>query len=1121
MSGIRQWLEGLGLGQYAQAFEANDIDLDLLPQVDDQALKDIGVGSTGHRLRLRAAIAALTPGTSSTQGNTDTSVAAQLGAPSAERRQLTVMFCDLVGSTELAHKLDPEALRDLMRGYQQACGAVIERYDGHVAQYLGDGLMVYFGWPRAHEDDAERAVRASLEIVQAVKQVAAAEVLRVRIGIATGPVVVGETGAGDASVPKVAVGETPNLAARLQGLAQADQIVIGASTHQLLGAAFEYEGLGQHVLKGVVEPVRAWRVQSVKQAEGRFEARHAGQLTPFVGREEEIALLLRRWKQAKEGEGQVVLLSGEPGIGKSRILRALRDRLEAEGAQSLRFQCSPYYVNSAFWPSIDSFERALKFGRDESDESELGKLEALIVGHYGRPLSDVRFVAEILSIPCDARYGPLSITPQKDKDETIRTLVDLVAASARRQPGVVLFEDLHWADPTTLEVLDALIERVRYLPLLMLLTHRPEFSARWAGHGHITSLNLAKLSRAQSAALVSRVTGGKALPPGLLEQIVERTDGVPLFVEELTKSILESGALTDAGDRYESAPSGSNIIIPTTLRDSLMARLDRLTPVKEIAQIAAAIGREFSYELLAAVVPMSQAQLDGGLDKLTESGLAFRRGTPPEATYTFKHALVQDAAYDSLLKSRRQEIHRKIAGALEERHPQLIQTEPEVLAHHYTQAGQLETAIPLWQKAGELAIKRMAFAEAINDLGTGLGLVVNFPHGVQRDTCELDLRSLLGTATLALKGWPAQELTQILQPALPLAMSLRRDEALLPIVTGLYWNVLTQGRAAESMRWAEQMLQAATTTGKGDLLITAHMLMSATNFWMGEYRACLEHRDKVEALYSPVQHAHLTRLLNHDPKTLVGSYAANVLWMLGYPDCAASLCDEKNAHGRARGHPFDQGFALTLGSEVYYLRGEPHRLRECAEECERIGRENSMPVLWAMLAPLRTGMADILAGRLVEGTRAMRSGLDVWEGMGGRINTPMLKTAYATGVARVGDVDGALQMVDAMLDQIERPGWDERLHYPEVLRTKGWMLELKVDTASAERFFLASLAAARKQQAKSWELRSASSLARQWQSQGKRREARDLLAPVYGWFTEGLDTKDLKEAKALLEELAG
>ncbi len=607
---IADWLRSLGLEQYEPAFRDNAIDDAVLARLTRDDLTDIGVTQVGHRRKLLDAIAAL--------GEHPPAPAPGVAGPGAaggERRQLTVMFCDLVGSTALSERLDPEELGKLLHVYRTVCGEVIARYDGFVARYVGDGILVYFGWPTAHEEDAERAVRAGLEIVHTVKHASATEDLSVRIGIATGPVVVGEqAGVGDQA--KLAVGGTPNLASRLQGLAAADQIVIAASTRRLVGNGFEMTDLGEHGLKGIAEPVHAWRVERALATGSRFDASRGSALTPLVGRDEELDLLLRRWSQARDGEGQVVLLSGEPGIGKSRILNALRERLEAQGVQALRFQCSPYHVNSAFWAIIDSFERTLKFARDEPTDAKLHKLEALVVTHYGRPKADVRFVASILSIPFEARYGALPMTPQKHKDETLRVSVDLTEAAACRQPSVLLFEDAHWADPTTLEVLDLLIDRIKNVPLLMVLTHRPEFQSRWSQQGHVGALNLSKLTRTQSVAMVSTLAGGEALPEALLEQILARTDGVPLFVEELTKSILESGELKDVGDHYEYAGSARAVTIPATLRDSLMARLDRFMPVKEIAQIGAALGREFSYELITGVAPMPNAQVDDALAQL-------------------------------------------------------------------------------------------------------------------------------------------------------------------------------------------------------------------------------------------------------------------------------------------------------------------------------------------------------------------------------------------------------------------------------------------------------------------------------------------------------------------------
>ena len=1029
------------------------------------------------------------------------------------------MFCDLVGSTALSEKLDPEELRSLLHAYRTLCGDVVARYDGFVARYVGDGILTYFGWPTAHEEDAERAVRAALEIVHTVKRASSTEDLSVRIGVATGPVVVGETaGTGDQS--KLAVGSTPNLAARLQGLATADQIVIAASTRHLVGSAFELTDLGEHDLKGVVEPVHTWRVERAPMTESRFDAHRGGQaLTPLVGRDEELDLLLRRWSQAKDGEGQAVLLSGEAGIGKSRILGALRERLEAEGVQALRFQCSPYYVNSAFWPVVDNFERGLKFIRDEAADAKLDKLEALVVTQYGRPLADVRFVASILSIPCEQRYGALPITPQKHKDETLRILVDISEAAARQRPSVLLFEDAHWADPTTLEVLDLLIDRVKTIPLLVVLTHRPEFQSRWSEQGHVGALNLSKLTRTQSAAMVSTLAGGKALPAALLEQILTRTDGVPLFVEELTKSILESGELTEAGDHYETAGSARAVTIPATLRDSLMARLDRFMPVKEIAQIGAAIGREFSYELIAAVAPMPSAQLDNALGQLSESGLAFRRGTPPDAIYTFKHALVQDAAYDSLLKSRRQELHAKIARMIEDRFSSTKAKEPEVLAYHLTQAGLVEAAMPLWQAAGELALKRMALTEAISHLDQGLRLTTTLPQSTQRDASEVGLRTCLGTAWLGLKGWSAPEVWTSLHPARALAKSLGCHDALLPVLWGLGSHIMTRGRVADSLPWAEEMLDIARARADAEMLIGGHALACIGYCWAGQFRNAVVHADKVLDLYNDEIHSHIADILNTDPKTEVGIFGSISTWILGYPDRALRLSDEKDAHARRRGHPFDLGFALGLGAHEFDRRLTHEDLLKRAEECERLGRENSLPVLSALLAPLLHGQALIRQGKPAEGVSVLNAAIAFYEATGGKARSPTMKAFLAEGVAMTGDLDHALRLLDEAITQIERPGWEQRFCYPEVLRLKGWMLSLAGDLEGAERNYLRSLAWARHQQAKSWELRTSTDLARLWQSQDRRQSAYELLAPVHSWFTEGFDTKDLQDAKSLLNEL--
>ena len=1110
---LDDFLGRLGLEQYAAAFAQNAVDLDALRMLTESDLQGLGV-LLGHRKKLLRAVAAVNASDTVAPVVVPESLRPEPARVDGERRQLTVLFCDMVGYTELAHRVDPEVLERIIRRYEDTCAVCIARYEGYLFQRLGDGIVAFFGYPLAHEGEAERSIRAGLEMIEAFAALELPEVgrLAVRIGIATGLVVV-------SSAEKGAVGETMNLASRLQGVAEPGSIVVSERVHRLAAGSFDYRDLGEQTLKGIAQPIRAYRVTGLSEAASRFDAATQEGLTALVGREQEIGLLLERWALAQDGEGQVVLLCGEPGIGKSRILSALRERLEGQGAQALRFQCSPYYVNSAFWPSIDSFERALKFTRDETAESKLDKLEALIVGHYGRPRSDVRFMASILSIPCEPRYGPLAMTPQKQKNEILRTLVDLTEAAAARRPTVMLYEDVHWADPTSLEALDVLIERARTMPLLVVLTHRPEFQPRWDHHDHVAALNLSKLTRAQSSEIVSKLAGRKALPADLLERIVAKTDGVPLYLEELTKAILESGELKDAGDHFDYAGSARDVTIPATLRDSLMARLDRFVPVKEIAQIGAAIGREFSYELICAIAPHSATELDIALDQLIESGLAYRRGSPPDAHYTFKHALVQDAAYESLLNSRRQALHAKIARVLEEDFPSTADNEPELLAHHLSAAGQAAAAIGYWQRAGTLAAKRLALKEAISHLNRGMGLVGTLPASPERDARELDLRTSHGTASLALKGWQAPEVWTSLYPALALAKALDRHEALVPIYWGLWVSVLTQGRIVEALDWVHQTLASAQSTGDLDLLMTGHRGACVTHFYRGDFTQCCEHGDKVLALYDEDKHRHIADIVNTDPKTAVGIFVSAATWMLGYPDRAVRVSDAKDAHARRRGHPFDLGYALTWGGEVWDLRCEPEPLLARVDEAERLGRAHRLPFISEVLAQLMKGLAWMRAGRLAEGIPQFRGAIEGWRASGALALMPYYRATLAEGLARSGDLDGGLGLIEESLSQIARPGWGERSHLAEVLRLKGWMLLQQGQVDAAQASYLASLEVARAQQARSWELRTATSLARLWQSQGRPHEARALLEPVYAWFTEGFDTHDLKAAQALLGAL--
>ena len=1124
MQRVRQWLSSLDLSQYAEAFERNHIGWELLATLTNQDLLEIGVESLGHRKKLLAAIAELNGHGSSASGavvsagelrpqGTEAPAGAGRSLP-GERRQLTVLFCDMVGFTELASRVDPEVLQGIVSRYEDTCAAAITRFEGYVFQRLGDGIVAFFGFPLAHEGEAERAIRAGLEIITALSRLDVAEVghLSVRIGIASGMVVV-------SSAEKGAVGETMNLSARLQGIAQPGTIVVSEAVRRLAPGVFDYANLGEQRLKGIAKPGHAYRILGLSQAASRFEAATGATLTPLVGREQEVAVLLERWQLARGGEGQVVLLSGEPGIGKSRVLSALCERLAQGGAPALWLQCSPYHVNSAFRPFIEHLERQLDFERDEPAGSKLDKLDAYLSSRPNRRETDAPLLAQILSIAADDRYPPLAMTSQRQKDETIRALVSLAEAAARRDPVLVLFEDAHWADPTSLEVLAALIERVRQLPILFLVTHRPELRPRWLHHSHVAALVMPRLTQTQSSTMVARVAGARQLPPELVAQIVAKTDGVALFVEELTKAVLESGTLTQVGQRYEYSASAASVTIPATLRDSLMARLDRSLPVKEVAQIGAAIGREFSYGLISAVAPAGPAQLEDSLERLTESGLVFRRGVLRDAVFTFKHALVRDAAYDTLLKSRRRELHGRIAQVLEDRFASTAEAEPELLAHHFTEAAQTEQAVGYWCKAGELALKRMAPTEAISHLSRGLELVAALPATGERDARELDLRVPLGAAWMALRGWHAQEVASALAPALELATSLHRPEALLPVLPGLWVNRMTQGRNAESLQFAERMLAEGEGGEDSRLRLVGHMAAMASHWWVGNFLLTRQHGERVLELYDREAHRPIADLLNYDPKTMAHMYNASSAWILGYADTAVREMQAMEVHARWRGHAFDLLVALTFGALPSHYRGDLSEFRGRLDAAREVAQEQGLAFFGEVYAPWLGGFALGQEGRHREAVEALSTGIQAWSELGLLGLLPYARRLLAESLAATGALDQAIEVLDASLEQVARPGWEERVHLAEVLRVRGVVLEQLGRLDDAEHDLRSAIEVACSQQAKSWELRAAMSLARLWNKQGRRGKARELLAPVYAWFTEGLESRDLRQARDLLGSL--
>jgi len=1107
---IAEWLETLGLAQYTSLFDQNRIGPDVVPDLTERDLRDLGI-PLGDRKRLLKSIHALA-------GNQ--AVPAPGGrAPEAERRQLTVMFCDLVGSTELSQRLDPEELRRLIRRYQDACVGAITRVDGFVAQYLGDGVLAYFGYPVALEAGAERAIRAALAVVDRVGEVSLPneQTLRVRIGIDTGLVVIGQ---GDAlsEQERTAVGDAPNIAARLQALAAPNTVAVSARTRQLAGDSFHYQDLGAHSLKGVADPVRVWQVTGERAAETRFDAASGGIAAPMVGRQAELDAALRAWQQVKQGKLRLLLLCGEPGIGKSRIMRALRDLAAADGAQVWQYQCSPYFVNSALYPILAYIERILRFERDEPAESRLAKLEAMVKGRFGRPDADVNLLGRLFGLPVEARFGPLAMSPQKQKDETLRALNDLVRAAGETAPVLMLYEDVHWADPTTIEAIDHSLRRPDTRALVV-LTYRPEFKPPWLGQPNVTALSLGRLDPEQTEAVATRVAGGKALPSEIVAQIVAKTDGVPLFVEELTKTILESSVIRDAGDRYALTGPLPAVAIPSSLRDSLMARLDRLASLKEVAQIGACIGREFSDELLALVSPLPRAELDKALVQLVAGELVFKRGAGNDAVYVFKHALVQDAAYDSLLKSKRVELHVRIARALEERFPHTAAAEPELLAHHYTEAGKSDQAVPYWLRAGQHAFARTAITEAIADLDMGLAQVAQLSEPL-RDILELELRTLVGTAWMALGGWFHPKVQEHLEVAWPIARTLQRYDLMASILWGLAMHAATQGRSKESLRWVEEALRTAEQVKDRDVGVVAHMIALVCLFWYGDLLGAKRHVDWVLDRYDPIAHERIAQLTNHDPKTLALIYEVQLLWALGSPDRARDASVALDQQAESRGHYFDQGFAWTLGGWAYLYRGDAEEQGRFLDKAYRVGIDQGLPFFSHVQVPFHRAYNSALLGKHDEAVEACVQSCGVWRSLGGGVALPHSMAYWAEAEGRAGRPAEGLKIINEALDQINRPGWEERAHLAEVLRVQGWLFQELGQPARAEESLVASLAWAREQQAKGWQLRTAISLARLWQSQGKRREVLELLQPIYQAFTEGFDTRDMKEAKRVLDDVA-
>jgi predicted ATPase/class 3 adenylate cyclase len=1114
---VGEWLASLGLEEYSQRFAENGVDLSVLGDLTDQDFRELGV-LLGHRRKMLRALAKLAGAAALPQSGAE-----PVPRNDAERRQLTVLFCDLVGSAALSAQLDPEDMREVIGAYHSCIAEVIGRFEGTVARHLGDGALAYFGYPQAHEDDAEQAARAGLALVDAVAglRTKVGVALQVRVGVATGTVVVGDLVGEDPSFERAIVGETPNLAARLQAVAEPGFVVISASTRRLTGGHFEYRDLSRVALKGWAEPVPAWRVVGPSGVASRFEAVHRHTLAPPLGRDEEVDLLLRRWRSAAQGEGRVVVLTGEPGIGKSHIALALEERIEAEPHVTLRYFCSAHHTNSVLFPVIGQLERAARLARGDPSAEKVAKLKALLAQSGAHGAEGAALLADLLSLPPDARDPLPELSPQKRKEKTVAALLAQLQGLAARQPVLMIFEDLHWIDPTSLELLALTVERVPRLRVLLLVTARPEFSPPWPGHAHVTTLPLTRLSRGDGAALVDRVTGGKPLPAEVMDQILARTDGVPLFVEELTKTVLESGLLKERDGRYVLDRPLPSLAIPATLDASLIARLDRLAPVRDVAQIGAVIGREFSYEMLSAVAGLPSDKLDEALGQLVRSGLVFCRGEIPQAVYTFKHVLVRDAAYAGLLKGRRAQMHAAIASAFEQRFQEIVEAQPESLAHHLTEAGLPEKAVPYWLRAGENAAAQSANLEAIAHLERGIEAVERCPSGPSRDRLELDLRLVLGPCLIATQGHGSSKSVATFVRSRELCERLGDVAEYLQVMFWLVSASAVRGELPQAHQAAATLIQLAEARGDRPAFLNAARAQAMVLLFMGRLVEAREMVERaIEAFDACDEATRLTaRTAGQDAGVAMLALASWVLWALGHIDQSAARMAAALANAEAVQHPHTRAYVAHYASVLHLLRGEPDAALGHAERCIGLSDEHGFRQ-FAALARADRGVCLTACDPSARMLEVAMEALDEWLGSGIELGITSRYVLVCPALLHRGQSGAALELIERALSVAGLNA--ERLFEAELYRLKARALLLRgaPDAATEARSLLdRALTTAKGQRARSLELRAARDLAALLADQGRREEARELLAPIHGWFTDGFETADLREARELLDQL--
>jgi DNA-binding SARP family transcriptional activator/class 3 adenylate cyclase len=1035
-----------------------------------------------------------------------------------ERRQVTVLVCDLVGMSALAARLDPEELQALVAGYRRCCMPIISQSGGTVGKVSGAEMLTYFGYPQAHEHDAERALHAGLGLVEAVSKLdGSAGALQLRVGIATGPVVIGDL-LGDGVDRHGIIGEAAQIADWLQTLAEPNTVVIAESTRRLIGQLFDCSELGPLARNGFAQ-ASAWRVLGPSGVDSRFEALRAA-TTPLIGRDEELELLQRRWRQTANGVGRVVLLSGEAGIGKSRLAAELQDRLATDSHTRVRYFCSPHHQNTALYPIISQLQRAAGFRRDDDEEQRLDKLEAVLARATSDLGDAVPLIADLLSLSTADRQPPLELTPQKRKEKTLRALLAQLEGLASREPVLMVFEDVHWIDPTSLELVDLIVDRIAELPVLLIISFRSEFAPPWVGRAHVTLLTINRLPPSRRAEMIAALTGGIALPREIADQIIDRTDGVPLFIEELTKAVLEGGLVGPSGDRQAAAGLRSQPTIPWTLHASLLARLDRLASVKEIAQIGAAVGREFSYGLIAEVAALPDRDLEAALAQLVNAELVFQRGVPPDATYLFKHALVQDVAYASLSRERRRESHGRIARAIEARAPDVAISEPEVLAHHFTEADCAREAIGYWLKAGQVALARSANREAVSHLEKGLATVCRLPEGADRDRHELQLQYALGNALNAAQGYGADATLAAFERARELIARTGDDSNIDFVIEGLTTTLFNRAAYRDCLKIRREFLAIAEQRGDPGSLCVAHRGIAGIHNVFGNFVDAHAHSEKAWSYHVSTKHRPAAGRSVRDIGVSVLCHLAIAEWHLGFLDRSRSHLAESIALARASNHPNTVGYAHVWAAALSFMARDYDALRQYASIIRRLGQEQSVPY-YASWGTCLDAAALAAAGDDQGALDMAMTGQALRKQFQARALSPVFLCALAEVHRHGRRNEAALSAIADALKIADET--DERWIDAELWRLKAELISTTGGTCAAstsESLYRRAVQIAQGQSARVFALRAATSLARLWRDQGKRKEARELLVPVYRGFTEGFDAPDLKEARAVLEQIA-